>query len=203
MKKQDPRVVRTQRLLKNAIIELMEEKEFDQITIQDISDRATIKRVTFYLHYNDKHDLMMQCAHEILEGTREKVMATVSFTEHFDYLKNEPHPSFVELFHQIAKHFFFYRAVLVTNRIPQVTEGLLDIIHEFISDGIHQVEPDDENLVASRDLVIKYVESAFLEVIIWWIENNMHYSEYDIALQLMNISIQGPYKKPPLQKKNH
>lgn len=198
--RKDPRVIRTQHLLKQAFIDLMEEKEYEQITVQDISDRATVKRVTFYLHYKDKNDLMFQCIDEILNDLRKKVNEQVSFSEGYDFLDEQPHPSFIQLFHQIAENFTFYKGLLVTNRIPYLTKGLLEIIHEFVSEGINQIEPDDHNLTADRNLIIKYVESAFLEVIIWWIENNMHFSEHEMAFQLMNISIKGPYIHNPMKK---
>ena len=198
--KEDPRVIRTRRLLKQAFIDLMGERTFEQITVQDISDRATVKRVTFYLHYKDKNDLMIQCIDEILCDLRDKVNVQRAFSIDFDHLESEPHPSFVQLFHHVAENFPFYKALLVTNRTPYLTSGLLEIIHEFISEGINRIEPNEQNLTAKRDLIIKYVESAFLEVIIWWIENNLHYSEYDMAFQLMNLSIKGPYKTNFLEK---
>ncbi|GAF07772.1 TetR-like C-terminal domain-containing protein [Paenibacillus pini] len=70
---------------------------------------------------------------------------------------------------------------------------MMNLIHEFVSQGINRTEPNDHNLTAKRDVIIKYVESGFLEVIIWWIENQMPYKEQDMAAQLMNVSIKGPY----------
>ncbi|WP_313800009.1 TetR/AcrR family transcriptional regulator [Cytobacillus sp.] len=197
--RKDPRAVRTQSLLKRAFIELMEEREFEQITVADISERATVKRATFYLHYKDKTDLMNHCIDETLHDLHEKVSKQVSFINNFDFLEDQPHPSFVQLFHQIGENYSFYRALLVTNRIPSLTSGLLAFIHEFVSDGINQIEPNDHNLTANRELIIKYVESAFLEVIIWWIEKGMHLSEKEMAFQLMNLSIKGPYIQNPMK----
>ncbi|MNC17857.1 Bacterial regulatory protein, tetR family [compost metagenome] len=51
MSKVDRRIGKTQEAIKNAVIELMSEKNFDDITIQDISDRANVSRGTIYLHY--------------------------------------------------------------------------------------------------------------------------------------------------------
>ena len=58
MKKVDRRVAKTQELIKKAFLELMNEKKFETITIQDISDRANVNRSTIYLHYLDKYDLL-------------------------------------------------------------------------------------------------------------------------------------------------
>ena len=57
-KKIDPRVKRTRQLLVNGLMELMMEKSFQAITVQDIAERATVNRVTFYAHFEDKFALL-------------------------------------------------------------------------------------------------------------------------------------------------
>lgn len=53
----DPRVQRTRKLLQAALVELLAEKSFDAITVQDIAERSTINRATFYAHFADKYAL--------------------------------------------------------------------------------------------------------------------------------------------------
>jgi AcrR family transcriptional regulator len=53
----DPRVRRTRRLLQDALRSLIHEKRFSKISVQDITERATVNRATFYAHYMDKDDL--------------------------------------------------------------------------------------------------------------------------------------------------
>jgi AcrR family transcriptional regulator len=57
-KKLDPRIKRTRKLLTQAFVDLMHEKGFQSITVQDIADRAEVNRATFYAHYEDKYDLL-------------------------------------------------------------------------------------------------------------------------------------------------
>jgi AcrR family transcriptional regulator len=54
----DPRVRRTRQLLQGALRTLLQKKSFDDISVQDIADRATVNRVTFYDHYPDKYSLL-------------------------------------------------------------------------------------------------------------------------------------------------
>ena len=54
----DPRVKRTRKLLQQAFQELLQEKGFASISIQDITERATVNRATFYAHFPDKYALM-------------------------------------------------------------------------------------------------------------------------------------------------
>jgi AcrR family transcriptional regulator len=54
----DPRVRRTRQLLQQAFLELFQEKSFAAISVQDIAERATVNRATFYAHFEDKYDLL-------------------------------------------------------------------------------------------------------------------------------------------------
>ena len=57
-KKTDPRVIRTRKLLIDSFNKLTSERDFKDITIQDIADGAMVNRATFYSHFQDKYDLM-------------------------------------------------------------------------------------------------------------------------------------------------
>jgi AcrR family transcriptional regulator len=54
----DPRIRRTRQLLQGALRNLMQTKNFDEISVQDITDDATVNRATFYDHYTDKYALL-------------------------------------------------------------------------------------------------------------------------------------------------
>ncbi|MGB9521520.1 MAG: TetR/AcrR family transcriptional regulator, partial [Anaerolineales bacterium] len=57
-KTEDPRVVRTRHLIEKAFEELLEEKGFQTLRVQDITERAGVNRATFYAHFTDKYDLL-------------------------------------------------------------------------------------------------------------------------------------------------
>src|SRR6202046_5793532 len=54
----DPRVLRSRQMLMESLLRLLTRKEFDDISIQEIADEATLNRATFYLHYADKNALL-------------------------------------------------------------------------------------------------------------------------------------------------
>ena len=54
----DPRIRRTRKLLQGALETLMRTKSFDEISVQDITEAATVNRATFYDHYTDKYALL-------------------------------------------------------------------------------------------------------------------------------------------------
>ena len=57
--KTDRRILRTRDALGDALVALMQEEKFDDITVQQVLDRAGVGRATFYAHYRDKEDLFM------------------------------------------------------------------------------------------------------------------------------------------------
>jgi AcrR family transcriptional regulator len=54
----DPRILRSRQMLMEALARLLNRKEFDEISVQEIADEATLNRATFYLHYADKNALL-------------------------------------------------------------------------------------------------------------------------------------------------
>ena len=64
----DARVRRTRDTLGDALVELIQEKAFDDITVQEVLDRAGVGRTTFYTHFRDKQDLFLSDVEDFLEG---------------------------------------------------------------------------------------------------------------------------------------
>ena len=69
-KRVDPRVKRTRELIVRAFNELVAEKGHTGLTVQEIADRATINRATFYAHFNDQYELF---DHVISEAFRDEL----------------------------------------------------------------------------------------------------------------------------------
>ena len=96
--KVDPRVKRTRVLLENAFMELIQEKGFQAVTVQDITERAGVNRATFYAHFADKYALldhnirqgflaeidkrMLNACHLTLDNLRNLIIAVCEFTRH-------------------------------------------------------------------------------------------------------------------------
>lgn len=76
-KKEDRRIRRTRRLLKKELAELMSEKDFKDITVKDITERADLNRGTFYLHYTDTYDLLEKLENETLQDFQSMIDAYV------------------------------------------------------------------------------------------------------------------------------
>lgn len=72
VEKIDPRIKRTRVLIESTFMQLMDEKSFHDITVQDITQRAEVNRATFYAHYADKFELMDGITRSLFRAELEK-----------------------------------------------------------------------------------------------------------------------------------
>jgi AcrR family transcriptional regulator len=137
--KLDPRILRTRGLLHDALKRLLEEKEFDKITIQEISEAATLNRATFYAHYPDKFALLEE-------------LIRVSFLQLLECRKIRFDGSCATAFHPIILAVCDYLAELQKSRSSKqhqfeaFVEGtVIDQIRIILMDGYNK-HPVDRNI---------------------------------------------------------
>ncbi len=81
-KKEDPRTLRSREMFKNAVYSLLqEESTISNLTVQKIANKAGLNRTTFYLHYQDIQDLLMQLTDEILNELSNKITALIHVSD--------------------------------------------------------------------------------------------------------------------------
>ncbi|MEH7418950.1 TetR-like C-terminal domain-containing protein [Neobacillus drentensis] len=176
----DPRILRTRQLIKDALIDLLQEMEINKITVNRIAERATINRVTFYLHYDDIQDMLEKMAQEMAEDIESILKSTTisqnSSADELGWVK------LVTLLEYIAENAKFYKVVLGSRRTPIFTERLLNIITETITERV------DSNLLAAKgiqkDIAIWHGSSALIGTISAWLRKDMPYTPQYLAKQL-------------------
>lgn len=193
-KKIDRRIKRTRQFIKRALIQLLAEKSFHAITIQDITERADINRSTFYYHYLDKEDLLQQYMDEMLNEAVKDVSGERSCSEKQtgSYVVYDPAPFFIRMFEHIGKHAEFYRVML--QEIPVFGRRVSNVIQQLYKESISIMQPDESQFVVSKNLLITYVTGAYTAVIISWLENNLPYSAIQMAEQLSQVMTLGPHR---------
>ena len=82
----DERVIKTKKLIKTALSELIQEKGFDHVSITDLTQRANINRGTFYLHYQDKYDLLEKFENEVLDDINTNAENHIKSIKDIDFL---------------------------------------------------------------------------------------------------------------------
>lgn len=198
--KLDPRVIRTRLMLRDALVELIHERGYEKITVQDITKKATLNRATFYLHYRDKLDLLYQSSDEIIQELVASMNMAFAEKDIFDWQSDQPHENFIHLFEHISRNGKLYKVFLTEKNMPHFTSRLMEVLIDFIAKGIHNVQPEDHRLTVPREFAIRYFAAAFLGVIVWWLENDMPYSPKYMAAQLLRLAIKGPYLDNPFIK---
>src|SRR5207302_10001098 len=103
------RVRRTQKLLREALIELIEERGFEALTVGELSERAMVSRAAFYRNYQDKYDLVEQ----IFEEAMSALLGAVG-----DLGREHPASIWVRFFEHIAEYERLYRALLGSSGSP-------------------------------------------------------------------------------------
>ena len=149
----DRRRRKSQEAIKKALVELITVKKFDQITIQDISDKADVGRRTFYLHYMDKFDLLDQLIDEQMQEMRQ---LCDSSEKDADY--QEMGLAWFQYFENRA---LFFSAMLTNKGSSFFRSRLLDFF-------LHELKKDE---VACPDEVdIQFLGAAIVGIVEWWFE---------------------------------
>src|SRR5215469_3080509 len=119
------RLRRTQKLLREALIELIEERDFEALTIGEITERAMVSRAAFYRNYQDKYDLVEQIFEEAMSTLFEAIG---------EFGQEHPPDVWVQFFEQIAQYDRLYRALLGKKGSPwfvrKVRARLAELIKE-------------------------------------------------------------------------
>ncbi len=155
----DRRVLRTRRTLRDALIALILERGWDEITVQDVCQRADVGRSTFYTHFADKEELLISGFEDLREALRPG-----SAQE-----RGEP-PRIGGFARQVLEHAAsqqrLFRAIvgkrsgLVMQK--QFRQMLLEVVREEFAtvQGAPAAEP-----------VVHYVVGAFIEQLTWWLDS--------------------------------
>lgn len=167
--KTDPRIRRTKAAIREAFVQLMEKKEYEAITVTDISEGAQINRKTFYAHYETKEQLFAQILSEMF----------LDLFSSFMYEKKMPDAELdMEQLRGDIETFFgrveAYRRELETLIGSQTAEMAFSIADEVIRSGlvkIHVLSTAVEGMIPAA-LYISRIKNFFLTSIDWWLDQN-------------------------------
>lgn len=179
MTKIDKRTIKTRDAIYQALIELMSEKDFDTITINDISNRANIHRGTVYLHYSDKYDLLDKAIKDHLDNMLKFCILSKLPEEKLDF-----DHSLLSMFLYFEAHFSFYFTVLTNKGVPCFQKQLVQLVKNGIMERLKISGNYEES---NHGVAIQFLLSAYVGVVEWWIKNKMPLSPQDVAEQLWNI----------------
>lgn len=149
----DRRVQRTQRLLRSALLELVQQRGWDEVTVQDVCERADVGRSTFYVHYADKEELLIS-GFEALKNELQKQAARI----------DEPLAFTLALLEHVTEYQGVIRALTGTGALQVVQRKFMDVVIALVEDDLRQISEVDP----LREAAARYLAGAFWELLRWW-----------------------------------
>lgn len=182
--KRDPRVRRTRQCFQQALLHLLREKPFNAITVQDLAERARLNRGTFYLHYRDKEQLLTQTMKDVLDELNALLRRGNVSQER--YREGAPEV-FTRWFQHVAEHSELYVLMLgpdgMASFAAQVRRYLERLMTPLIQEGLIGDSSGIPPVLRSR-----FLASAFLGVIAWWLEQERRQSPEQMAAWLWSLT---------------
>jgi AcrR family transcriptional regulator len=174
----DRRVEKSKNAIMEALIELMKEKDFDKITVNEIAELANVNRGTIYLHFEDKFDLLNYCIKTHLDQLFKQCTMGV------DTSQSSPKSGMLEICNYLKQNIYFYQLLLKKRGTPAFRDQLLHRIQEMLQEQLNKsgIYQDTNN-----EILIQFISSATVGVLEWWIINSMPSSADDMVDQLWEI----------------
>jgi AcrR family transcriptional regulator len=159
----DRRILRTRDTLGDALVALMHEKNFDEITVQDVLDRARVGRSTFYVHYRDKNDLFLSDVEDFLEGCSTALKRQDASSRRLLPVQ--------EFFTHIREVREFYAALVRSGKVNDVWALARGFFARSIEERLQmagvKLEP------ARRSAQAHALAGSFFSLLDWWIDKGM------------------------------
>ena len=170
------RLRRTQKLLREALIELIEERGFDALTIGELTERAMVSRAAFYRTYQDKYALVEQ----IFEEAMSALLSAVG-----DLGREHPAEIWVAFFEHIAEYERLYRALLGKQGSPWFAKKMRAALAGLVRERGHVPHGPGASArpahTFSDGFVPDMVSALFVEAITWWLEQGRAYAPREMA----------------------
>jgi len=181
--KTDRRSQRTYRLVSSAFAELVGEKPYDEILVQDILDRANIGRTTFYAHYFDKEDVLNSIIEQELERltrqlahavARQRVLPSLELFEHVYHSENQP-----------------FRALMRSRAGEFLWEALQAALCRAIEPALSTLCAEKRSPPIPLPVVSQYLAGALLTLLKWWVEASMPYPPEQMESIFQQLALPG------------
>ncbi len=180
-KKTDLRVIKTKNLIYNTLIELMKDKTFEEIKVSDICNKALINRSTFYSHYEDKYDLLV----DFINSLKNEFINELN--------KNNNNLNVKEYYIELIKIFLnhieerkeMYTSIMINNRNSIMMDILLSVVN---NDLLKKMSKDEFKSSIPDDIIVRFYLGGVINLGVEWLKDNNKYSKEDI-INYLNLLI--------------
>ena len=173
MSKTDLRIIKTKNGIYNALLDLMREKQFEEIKVSDICDKALINRSTFYAHFEDKYELLASYIKEMKESLAEELKKNKNITSTKEY--------YIEMIRLFLNHIESKKDMYVAMAINNRNGILTDIVSDAIDhDIIYHLEENDNKKDVPNSIIAKFYLGAVVNVALYWVNNINKYTKEEM-----------------------
>lgn len=170
----DRRTQRSRRLLREALVSLIHEKPYDVIVVKEILERAAVGRSTFYAHFENKDDLLLDGIHEILRSSPAALSDSPSHSERLVWF-SRPLFEYVDRHRQQHDGMGPSGQAVVHEHLQRVLAAL---VRDSLRRSVRQVLNDSS--LMPRDLISQHVAATFVLALNWWVDTRSTLSAKEI-----------------------
>ena len=186
---EDRRIARSKQALREALVQLIEERGLNNFTASDLCARAGLNRGTLYNNFGGLEGLLAALEDDVMDGLVqiEADMRSIQLSDMLRYRKNKaPMPFMVELFDYLRSQGDFLHAILGPGGDPAFARRLReDVCTEVLQTVLHEHYRNNPEPIVQY--YVSFYASAYLGVIERWIETGMQESSEDMALIAMRL----------------
>ena len=165
---------KTKQLIQTSFMRILENKSFDSITVGDITKAAQINRGTFYLHYQDKFDLLDRIEQQLFEDVGnhiDELQSRYSSTQTFEKGQEQLAAT---LFSSIKMHAPLLKIFLSNHGRTGFHLRFRDAFSEKVRVNLEKNKSfHASNLKVPMDYFLSFITSAFLGLIEQWVQNDL------------------------------
>lgn len=181
--KLDRRVRQTRETLLDALLELMIERGYERLTVQNLLDRANVGRATFYAHFDSKDELLA-CSIERLRAWLVNEWRTMP----------EQRLGFtLPFFQHLSSHKIIYQKTIARESEVSVERHIRLMLRELVREDFRTRQPlkPGSRVDAGVDLATRYVVGALWSMIDWWMENGATLPPEEINALFQRLTFPG------------
>lgn len=185
-KKKDLRVIRTQKMIIEAFVKLVEIQGYDAVTVQNIADEAMINRATFYAHFKDKQDLYEQIFDFAIEAFTSVIDSDQLMQGNRIKLK-KIEKLLAGIYINVQKSKVFFLSIMDGSSNELLRKKLSDILYEKYDDIFSKLKITENDIEVPIDFIIEYMTSIFIGTLHWWITSDTDMPPEDLARLVIKL----------------
>ncbi|PEC49286.1 TetR family transcriptional regulator [Bacillus sp. AFS077874] len=181
------KVEKTKKLIKETLLDLIEEKGFEAISVRDITLKAGLNRGTFYLHYRDKYDLMEKSQNEILEGLQDRLIFIRPKEMNEFYSNDIVYPPILNVYHYLKENQRLIKILISTKGDPAFQKKMKEHIKETIYEKLVDLLEEEYMIEIPHEYTTAFISSAFFGLMEQWLEKEEPITPEEMAIMHMKL----------------